>query len=111
MPRPRRRFLVLAVLVLFAVSPAWARPLQRQTATPALTPQGRLLVLLSAWLGRTLPEDWLKGGCYIDPNGQCLTAPSNEGGCLVDPSGSCAPASFTDNGCRVDPNGHCASGH
>lgn len=111
MSRPRHRLTALALLALLSVPAAWGRQPQRRGAAGPPTPSARLLVLLSGWLGRTLPEDWLKVGCKIDPAGHCLPGTTADNGCMVDPNGSCAASTNADNGCMIDPAGDCAPGH
>ncbi len=111
MSRPRRCALALVLLVSLAAVPVSAQPARFGGSPRAFSPQSRMLVLLSAWLGRTLPESWLRGGAYLDASGKSLVVPVSEGGCMVDPSGRCAPITFSEAGCMVDPSGNCASGH
>lgn len=114
-----RRIVLLAVLVLL-IAP-WASAAPRPGSTPpASTSVGIGIpdVLSLAW--RFITGGWMKVGCNIDPNGQCVAPLPTKEGCNIDPFGRCLPASSTsapvsspldsaDLGCQIDPGGRCIS--
>ncbi|MEP7010330.1 MAG: hypothetical protein ABJC13_08430 [Acidobacteriota bacterium] len=93
---PTKRLFVLLPLTLLLALPAGAMP---RGDSPSI------LARLSGFLSAL----WAEGGCMIDPNGGCTTAPIvSDEGCMIDPNGRCKDSSIVrDEGCMLDPNGRC----
>jgi hypothetical protein len=117
----RKTFLLLLCAVLAA---PWATAAPRRSHPPQAVAPAPLDLLGLSW--SFLKSFWSEEGCDIDPNGRCITRPTqvsppkslwSEEGCMIDPSGRCLtsaiqapqPRTDTDTGCGIDPDGRCHS--
>jgi hypothetical protein len=111
---PRPKTALLAAFLLLLIAP-WASAAPRHgSPQPARISGGIAIpdVLSLAW--SFISGGWMKEGCNIDPNGNCLPALPVKTGCHIDPSGRCLsdptatiPLSSADTGCQIDPSGRC----
>jgi hypothetical protein len=88
-----RRTLVFLLLALVLTAPA-ASAAGLGSASPqrlAAAGEASMDVLSRFW--SFLKSAWGETGCYIDPDGRCVTQP--------------ATTTQGDTGCMVDPNGRC----
>jgi hypothetical protein len=115
-----RKTLLLLLCAILAAPWATAAP-QRSHPPQAVAPSS-LDLLGRSW--SFLKGLWSATGCDIDPDGRCITRPTqvsqpkslrSSEGCDIDPSGRCgtrpsqAPQPKADTGCDIDPSGRCHS--
>ena len=94
-----RRKIVLLLLVGILATPwfAVAGPRTESNSADDRPPATHLVFFGRLW--SFLERAWSESGCYIDPDGRCMTEPVPNAGTTT----------RQDEGCYIDPNGRCAS--